>query len=41
MRYRFLAQLYEELFPLEGNLDDFRPGKRVDLDIILEDDESR
>ena len=39
--HRVLSKLNEKLFALKRDLDDFRPGKRVDFDVILKDHKSR
>lgn len=34
--YRFPLQLYKELFPLEGDLDDLAPREGVHSNVVLE-----
>ena len=36
---QLLPQLDEELLPLERDLDDLAPAERVDLDLVLKDDQ--
>ena len=37
---QLLPQLDEELLPLERDLDNLAPAERVDLDVVLKDDQS-